>query len=355
MSDRVIGLDIGASAVKAAQVRRNSDGTFVVEKQAARPTPRGAIADGRIVEEERTHVSAIIKQMFDEEDFDTRDVIFGLNSSSSVFMQEMVVPAMLPEDVEKAMPEIIAATNSNIDPEDSEFSYTIVNEFEEEGRPKLRVLVYSCRADYAREVGEVVEAAGLNVVGADLNALAVLRAVALFPRPERSLDAIVDIGANVTLLLLHHNGVPKMLSLDPDSAGDRATEQVLIEMNLDDTDVHKAEWEKINNEDEVGPVSQARAAYAENLSKKIAGGLNSYLERSYEFDALANVTLVGGGAHLHGLGHQLRNALPAAVPLTYAVLAETITDVDGGEVERHEVNSGGDYLVAVGLGTAARI
>lgn len=354
MSDRVIGLDIGASSVKAAQVLRKPDGQFVVEKQAARSVPRGAIRDGRIAAEERLRVSEIIREMCSEEGFDTKDVIFGLNSSSSVFMQEMVVPSMPPEDVDKAMPTIIGARNPNINPEENEFSYTIIEEFEEDGDLHLRLLVYSCRVDYAREVGEVIEAAGLNVVGADLNALAVLRAISIFPRPLGELDAIVDIGANITMLMLHHNGVPKMLRLDPDSAGDVATERILDEMGLDDDQFHKAEWEKVNNEEPVGPVYQARTAYAEGLAAKIAGGFRDFLNTSYEFDAIANVTFVGGGALLHGLGNQLRQAVGAA-PMSYAAVAENISAQSGGEVERHEVGSGGDYLVAVGLGTATRI
>lgn len=354
MSDRVIGLDIGASSVKAVQVLRHGDGTFTIEKQAARALPKGAVHDGRVHETERLRVTETIRQMFAEESFDTKDVIFGLNSSSAVFMQEMVVPYMEPNDVEKSMPLIIEARNSNIDASENEFSYTIVEEFEDEDGRQLRVLVYSARADYAQSIGEIIEAAGLTVVGADLNALAVLRAIAVYPRPDDQLDAIVDIGANITMLMLHHNGVPKMLRLDPDSAGDVATERVLAEMGLDDEHLAKAEWEKVNNQEPVGAVYQARTAYAEGLAIKVAGGFRDYLDKSYVYNSLANVTIVGGGALLHGLGYHLRESL-GAVPLAYAVIDDSISTADGREVEQHENKSGGDYLVAIGLGTAARI
>lgn len=354
MSDRVIGLDIGSSSVKAAQVLRKGDGSFVVEKQAARPLPRGAVADGRIHEDERLRVSETLKQLAEEAKFSTKDVILGYNSSSSVFMQEMQVPLMRPEDVAKALPEIIQAKNPSLSPDENELSYTVVGEVEGDFGPELKVIVYSVRADYAREVAEVAEAAGFNIVGADLNALATLRAVAVHPRPAKQVDAIVDIGSHVTAMFLHHNGVPKMLHLDPDSAGSVATSRIADALGLDDDQEHQAEWQKVNTEEQFGIVAQARNDYSQNLANKIASGFNAYLGRSTEFNQIANLTLVGGGALIYGLGFYLQKAL-GSVPLSYAQVAENVVAADGGDVEFGENGSGGDYLVAIGLGTGERL
>lgn len=354
MSDRVIGLDIGSSSVKAAQVLRRNDGTFVVEKQAARTLPRGAVFDGRIDESQRLRVSETVRQLFAEEKFSTSDVIFGLNSSSAVFMQELTAPLMKPEDVAKAMPQIVVAKNPNLSLDENELSFTVIGETEGDNGTELRVLVYSVRADYAREVAEVIEDAGLTVVGADLNALAILRAIAVHPRPAKQLDAIVDIGADVTIMFLHHNGVPKMLHLDPDSAGQVATTRIADALGLDDEQEHQAEWQKINTEEQFGLVAQARNEYSQNLAQKIANGFDAYLGASSEFNQIANLTLVGGGSLIYGLGYYLQKAL-GSVPLSYAAVAENIVAAGGGEVERTENTSGGDYLVAIGLGTGERL
>lgn len=355
MSDRVVGLDIGASSVKAAQVLRKDDGTFVVEKQAARLLPRGAVFDGRIDDDEQGRVSAEIQRLWEDAAFDTKDVVIGYNSSSSVFMSEMTVPLMKPEDVAKSLPLVAMAKDSNLNPDQSEFSFTVVGEQDGEMGPELKVLVYSVRADYAEEIGRVVEGAGLNVVGADLNALAILRAMQIHDRPSVFLDAIVDVGANITILMLHHNGVPKMLSLDPDSAGHVATDKVIDMLGLDEDQYAQAEWEKVNNQEGVGPVHQARCDYAQSLAAKIAGGFRAHLDSTDEFEALHSLTLVGGGSMLAGLGWYLRAALGETVPLAYAQIAENIVSINGGVPERDEVGSGGDYLVAIGLGTAARL
>ncbi|WP_460866511.1 pilus assembly protein PilM [Nocardioides pakistanensis] len=355
MTDRVVGLDIGASSVKAAQVLRKGDGTFTVEKQAASALPFGVVQDGHVEEKERARVAAIIRQMWTEAKFDTKDVIVGYNSSSAVFMTEMRVPLMKPEDVHKALPTIVEARNPSLSPDENEMSFTVVGEVDGDDGPELRVLAYSVRSDFAEAAGRLVDDAGLNLVGADLSALATLRAMQIQDRPDTQLDALVDIGANITTLVLHHNGVPKMLLLDPDSSGNVATTRIADAMGLDEGDEHQAEWQKINDESPVGIVAQARNEYSANLAAKVANGFGAYLNRHQDqFEGLANVTLVGGGALLHGLGYFLRQSL-GSVPLSYAQVDDNITGPKGGEVERLESASGGDFLVAVGLGTGARL
>lgn len=352
MADRVIGLDIGTSSIKAAQVARVRGGTLVVEKQAAVALPPGAVADGRVAQKDRGRVIEVIRALFDKADFATKDVILGLNSSSGVFMNELLVPLMRPEDMSTALPGILTTVMDSSVVSESEISYTVVGEEQTgEGR-KLRVLIYAVRSDYADSLAEVAHEAGLNVVGADLNALAALRAVRVQQRPPRQVDALVDIGGSVTSILIHHNGVPKMLLLDPDSASSTLNEKIADTLGYEHDDP-RAEQAKIDDQHARGPVSQARREYALSLAQKIATAFRAFIERSDDYDAIANVVLVGGGAHLPELGGALKHSL-GTVPLAFAGVADEITTPNGGQVQRSENESGGDYLVAVGLATGTK-
>lgn len=356
MADRVIGLDLGSSSVKAAQVLRTEDGSFVVEQLAARALPRRAVVDGHIEEAERGRVAHIIAKMFAEEKFTTKNVIFGLNSSASTFLKEVLVTPVPEEHQDSALPLMLSAGDASLSPSDNEISYTVVGTEETDAGPKMRVLVYRAASDYVRQVAEVIEAAGLNVVGADLNSLAVLRAIAVQNRPDRQMDAVVDIGANVMTLMLHHNGVPKMLTLDPDSAGDVATARVADALGVDEEDDDSiAEWQKINDTDAVGLVAQARNAYAESTSVRVANAFKTFVGRSEEFDSIAAVTLVGGGVLLAGLSQNLHRALGRNVPMSYAQMDPAFQSVDGTPIQRQEQASGGDYLVSIGLGSGVAL
>ena len=149
-------------------------------------------------------------------------------------------------------------------------------------------------------------------------------------------------------MFLHHNGVPRMLILDPDSAGAVATSRIADALGLDDDKIHLAEHEKRHSDARLGPVAQARNQYSENLATKIARGFRVYLDNSHEYTDIANLTLVGGGVHLFGLGFYLKQALET-VPLSRAQAASNIRTADGSPVLADENASGGDYLAAIGL------
>jgi type IV pilus assembly protein PilM len=354
MSSRVIGLDLGSSSIKAAQVLQTGNGQYVVEHQAARPLPRGVVYDGYIQKENRGLVSSVIQQMFEEEKgFTTKDVIIGLNSSARTFMEEMDVPKVMDSDIDEALPNIIAAKNPAFNENDNEIDYAVVGEVDTEHGTMLRIIVFRALADYAEDMSKIVEEAGLNVVGSDFNALAALRAIAIEHRPDRQADGVIDFGANVLTMMLHHNGVPKMIVLDPDSAGSVATEKVADALGLDEDD-EQAEWYKINDDNAVGLVAQARNEYSKSTADRIANTFDKFIKASPEIDSLAKVTLVGGGALLPNLSWFLRKAF-GEVPMTYAAIDPSISSASPDGVRRQEPGSGGDYLVAVGLGTGARL
>lgn len=358
MKTRVVGLDFGSGSIKAVQTLRTSPTTHVVEKQAAVKLQPGWISDGRVAPEHTAAVINVLTKLWQDAGFSTKDVVIGLHSSAATFMSEEIVPLMKPEDMASAVPVILASNNPNLDPSENLLDWTVMEELEGEvGDRHLRMMVYSVRKSYADEVVSLVTSAGLTVVGADFNALAALRAVAVQDRPAGAVDVLVDIGAHLTTVLLHHNGVPRLLTLDPDSAGYAASAKIASALGLDEDDpedARKIEYHKVNDDNAVGLVAQARNEYCRALASRISTNLESYLDRSPEFDSIAEITLVGGGALLHGLGSVLRDTL-GGTPLTYAGIDPSITAAGGSVVERQESMSGGDYLVAIGLGTGARL
>lgn len=356
MSTRVIGLDLGSSSIKASQVLHHDDGTYFVEHQATRQLPRGTIIDGHIEADKKALViNALVEMMSAESKFTTKDAIFGLNSSSSIFMEEVLVPVMDADDLEAALPNVLAAQDEKYAAGKNEIAFAVVGPVGTERGPRLRVLVFRALADYVKEMAELVEAAGLNVVGSDFHALAALRVIDTAPRPDRQADALIDIGANVTSVLIHHNGVPKMLALDPEMAGGVATERVADALGLDyDDDL--AEFHKINNSDSLGLVPQARSRYSEAFVERVHKTLKQFVDSSDDIDSIAAITLVGGGALLAGLSDYLRSTF-GDVPRTYASIGNHVTGGDPlgtNGVRRQEPGSGGDYLVSIGLGTGVR-
>jgi type IV pilus assembly protein PilM len=353
---RVVGLDLGATGIKAAQVLHTTDG-WLVEKKHYLPLPDGVIYDGRVLPTGAHRLTETLRRLWSEAGFKTKAVVLGLGSSSSVFMREIAVRRVDPRDADKALPVMLAAKDPSLDAADVELSWRVIAEHsspgESEGEGTLEVSVCSARRDFLQDLSAPVKEAGLNVVGGDLTALAILRATKTVDRPADQIDALIDIGESVTTILLHDNGVPRLLTLDPDSAGRDATERVLVGLGLDAQDYAEAVIEKNTPSATDGPVARAKAAYGKRLANRIRGGLDAYLERT-EYEVIAKVVLTGGGSRIDGLGYFLHDAL-GSVPMDRADLAEEITFSSGCESGFEIPETGGEYLAAIGLGMATRL
>lgn len=354
MSKRTLGLDISTRSIKAAQLLAHDNGTWAVEKLHARALSFDCMRDGQVREGKEDVVLAALKDLLGEAKFDTNDVIFGMNSSSACFMTPMEVPLTSPAQLPRALPGYLLAKNPTYNGVDNVYSYTVLGErLDDTGDRALQLMLYTVRGDYATTLADIIQRAGLRIVGADLSALAALRAVHVEESAPNQIDALVDIGAGLLSILLHHNGVPHMLTLDPDAGGDAASRRTAEALELDfNTEPAKVEWHKINDTATVGQIAQARSDYARSLATKVSNAIDIGLRRSTEQDSVANITLVGGGSLLQGLSPALRTALGGA-PISYARLSSQITGAGGGAVDRTEPTTGGDFLVAIGLATGS--
>lgn len=336
-SNRVLGVVIGAHAIKVAQVRTegassrghsrkagaNNGGqpTFVVEKWGARPIPRGLVHDGRIAGEAIFRLSEELKSLV--AGFDTRDAILGFGSSTATFMRHQHLPYVTPKDRKTAIPGILATKTASAGSSAtrSVTSWSITAADPDEG---LDLAVYSASEEHLEEVTAVARGAGLNVVGGDLSALALLRASNVMSRPEGQVDAIVDIGSTSITCLLHRSGVPVGLVIEPDLGGDALTARIAQALGVDTTRVDPAAAEEIaeverakeTDTSKKGKIPTARHEYARIVASRVESWISAWAAAA-GYPTLAKITLTGGGGYSDGLGYWLVNSL-GSVPLAFA-------------------------------------
>ena len=90
----IVGLDIGTTAVRAAEVSYGSDGPSsrgTLNAYASVPLPPGAVQDGEVVEPEA--VASALKELWNRGKFSTKDVVIGVGNQR-VIVRELEVPAM---------------------------------------------------------------------------------------------------------------------------------------------------------------------------------------------------------------------------------------------------------------------
>ncbi len=201
-----VGLDIGSSAVRAAEVV--IDGKRAELRRFAQVgLAPGAVVEGEVRDAEG--VSSAIKRLWADGGFKARQVVVGV-SSQRAMVRVLEMPGTLGKDLRSALRYEIGDVLP-IPLEQAVFDFEILGPGRpnSDGGPTTQVLVVVAQKDIVRDEIEVVRKAGLRPRAVDASALALLRAV---PLPgEGEMDAVVSLGAQLAVVAVRQGGVPRFI------------------------------------------------------------------------------------------------------------------------------------------------
>jgi type IV pilus assembly protein PilM len=165
-----VGLDLDGAFVAAVQAQ---DGR--VSRAASMELPSGVITDGEVADVERLTES--LKTFFKENDLPTR-VRLGV-SNQQIVVRHLELP-QIEEQAELAAAVRFQAAEAIAMPlDEAVLDYQVVGQATSaEGTPRLRVVVVAARQAMIERFVEGVRGAGLKPEGIDLNAFALVRALA---------------------------------------------------------------------------------------------------------------------------------------------------------------------------------
>lgn len=327
-----IGLDIGTSHVRAAEVQfsgsaggRRSGVTLTRFGQV--PLPPGAVREGEV--EEPTSVTAAIRRLWAEQKFSSRDVNLGVGNQRVVvreldlpWMPAAQVRAALPFQVQEMLP--MATDEALLD-------FYPTAEVEGPAGRMLHGLLVAATRDTVNANVMAAESAGLRPRMVDLNPFALLRAVAVGDFANRTV-AIVEIGARITHVVIAAQGVPRFVRTLP-SGGDNVTDAVAGALGIPST-----EAEAVKREVGVGFAARPELAGAVEAVSGVVRPLLEAIRNTFVYyqgnnpgSGIEVVTLTGGGAHLPGLGQYLSSASRLPVTMGDPFAAVSVAKTAGGD------------------------
>ena len=203
MASTAIGLDIGTSGVRAAELSFGK-GRVTLEKFGQVALPEGAVRDGEVVD--GPAVSAAIRQLWSATKFSHKKVVLGV-ANQRVAVRQIDLPELTPAEMKKSL-QFHVQDYLPMPVEQAVLDFHPVQTVEVNGGRQVRGLLVAAQRDVVMANVRAVEAAGLRVTMVDLTSFAVLRAVGTRLDPDVETEALVDIGARVTNIVVHSNGVP---------------------------------------------------------------------------------------------------------------------------------------------------
>ena len=297
----VIGLDIGTMSVRAAESSRGKDGP-VITTCAEMPLPAGSVVGG-VIQDEKA-VTLAIRQLYASTKFRTRMVVLGVTNPQSV-VREMTVANLPPKELRESLPFQVR----DLLPLPVDRAVLDFLPLENPGRNEtVRGLLVAAPKGPVLTAVHAVERAGLSVIRVDLTSLALLRAAA---RLDDQVEAIVDIGTQITTVVVHSDGIPLIVRTIP-RGGAELTTAVSNRLAIPIAEAEERKCQ-VGLRPEKGPeVADAVREAIKPLLNEIRGSF-AYLTTGGRHAQVSRLILSGGGAMLPGLPETLASQLDVEV------------------------------------------
>jgi type IV pilus assembly protein PilM len=320
-SSSVVGLDVGTSAVRAALVDSGRGGPSLVAF-AQVPLPPGAVSGGEI--RDAGAVTEAISQLWKRTRIKSKKAVIGV-ANQRVVVRQIDLPFQEEKEL-RASIRFQIADHIPMSVEAAEVDFHIVEDYvTENGEHMMRLLLMAAATEMVESFIATASAAGVEPVGIDLAAFAAARAVSPAARGDSGMagsEAIVNIGAGVTNILVHDNGEPRFVRILL-IGGDHVT-QALGEAL--DVSPEEAEAIKFDLDRGVGSAKakQVLTGRVDELVEEIRGSLEYYLSQS-DSSPFSSILLTGGGSLTAGLPERLEQAIRLRVARSAPLAAMNIS------------------------------
>ena len=328
-----VGLDIGSSAVRAAEVTGDGDNARVT-RFAQVGLPPGTVVEGEV--RDQATVATAIKRLWSEGGFSRRDVVVGISSQRSM-VRQVEMPKMSSPELRSALRYEMGGLLP-IPVEQAVFDFVELGPGKQKdgGAETTQVLLVVAQREIVMDHIEVVRRAGLKVRAVDSSPLALLRA---YPHNDGGLEAIVSLGAQLVVVAVREGTTPRFVRTvtrgdqsfatpRPESVADLVANGAAVRGN--------GAVVSANGASAPSPALATSASSTATVAKldptveEVRGSIEYFLS-SDQGARLQSVALTGGGALAEGVAERFARVLAmpvrtADVGLQYDAASLDLTD-----------------------------
>ncbi len=297
---QVVGLDIGTSAVRAAELDMGR-GIPALVAFGQVGLPPGTVVDGEV--RDISAISDAIGRLWQNGKFTSKSVVVGIAGLRAI-TRELDLPYVPDDEVDSAVrfqsEEVIP-----FPPDKTILSAQVLADYKmPDGSTARRVLVAAAHNELVEGVVAAVEGAGLHVEGVDLVSSALVRALVDRAHLSESPEAIVSVGAGLTVVVVHQRGMPQFVRTIG-TGGNASSAAIASALDLPLVD---AESVKRRLGEHLPQVEAAERAVQPSIFEIVTEIRNSiqYFATLPGREPIARVLVTGGGSRLRGLIEQLR-------------------------------------------------
>jgi type IV pilus assembly protein PilM len=306
-----IGLDIGSTAVRAAELTEGAPPSVVRAAQV--PLPAGAVENGEVRDVEA--VSEALRELWTRGGFKSRKVYMGVGNQR-VVVREIALPAMPEKELRQSLGfQVQEFIPMPVD--EAVLDFHVIDEMEVDGRQMLRLLLVAAQKAMVDTLVASATGAKLEPMGLDLVPFALVRAVgatgAGMELEDKGGEGVVDVGAHVTNIVVHAGGETRFVRILP-SGGRDITMAIARALSIEDEVAERLKRGEAVDEVDIRPerVHEIAIQRATQFVDEIRSSLEFYTAQS-QGARIDRLLVSGGGSKLEGFLEILRQRIPVSV------------------------------------------
>jgi type IV pilus assembly protein PilM len=296
-SKKIVGLDIGSSSIKLAEVISSSQG-YVLNKFLQLPLPKGIIVEGVLADAQE--LSLKVKELFKNSGLRRRGIATSLSGNSVIIkkitltqMNETELRDLIRDEGGKYLP------FDNMDDVNYDFQILGDNEFNPN---QMDIIIVAAKKDIVNSYLDALVDAGLNVMIMDVDSFALETMYeANYEYENNEIVVIVNIGASITNINIIKGGM-SIFTRDFTLGGNSITEalQEKYKISFEEAERNKVECPPDDNEDDIVELRNSILDFAEPICSEIERSID-YFRSTFGGENIKHVFLSGGSARISGL------------------------------------------------------
>jgi type IV pilus assembly protein PilM len=346
----VVGLDIGTSAVRAAQIVPNN-GASALLSFAQVSLPSGAVVDGEIHDE--AAVSDALSQLWRRARINSKSAVIGVGNQR-VVVREVELPYVEPKDFASSL-RYHVADHIPMPVDSAELDFKLIDDYTSEDREHMmHVLIVAADRDMVESFVRATAAAGIEPTAVDLAPFAIARAVSPAARGESGIagtEAIVDVGAGVTNIIVHDNGEPRFVRILLVGGNDLSAALAReLDVSFEEAEAIKLDSERGTGDPTAEDVIRRQS---QRLVDEVRSSLDYFLSQN-QARTVSSLVISGGGSLLPGLVGELERALTLHVHRAAPLAELNVSKSKLTREQLHEAEPVAAAAVGLAMGASRR-
>ena len=326
-----IGLDIGTSVVRAVELSFGRSG-ITLERFGQLVLPPDAVHDGQVVDGDA--VAKALRKLWTATKLTHKQVVLGV-ANQRVIVRQLELPWLARGELAASLPfQVQDLLPMPVDQAVLDF-FPVEELTDSSGARTLKGLLVAAARETVLANVRAAELAGLSVQAVDLTPFAVLRSLGRQTGAEVETEALIDIGARVTNIVVHSGGVPRfvrILLVGGQDVTDAVAEQ--LKVPLAQAEMLKQQVSRSGFDEGLEDVVRTVAGTAQDFVTEIRGSLD-YYAASNPTAPVERLVVTGGGSRLDGILDRLAAAmrLPATAGDPMASVRIGNTGLDDAQLQ----------------------